>query len=118
MHLCRQALSALFYMIAAEPSHIVAAKSQVTFVLLASKFVVTCVIVTLDYFSAAASYGVLSGNPRLSDGRDEACHGVSAPPRIFISLLVQDLTRCLSIGALAAATTLQPKLQSSICCFR
>ena len=101
----RQALSALFYLIAAEPTHIVAAKSQVTLnsdsgsrvcYRTGSRASLYLVIVC----AAAARYGVLSRHARLPDGRYEACNGVRAAAFAAASCLLTPFpVRCVGCNS-------------------
>jgi hypothetical protein len=129
MQACRQALNALFYLIAAEPSHIVAAKSQVSspmpalanlnpnpspvtrcslslapFAVLGS--LKMCVCHCLILRAAAAVDGVSLGYPWLPDGRHEARHGVSADAAsCFACISCCPPARCVGCSSDSGAQT-------------
>jgi hypothetical protein len=65
------------------------------------------------HLAAAASYGVLLGRPRLPDGRDETCDGVSVSAATAVYL---PLVMLLSVDALDAAATAGFRLPSLTCC--
>ena len=63
--------------------------------------------------TAAASDGVLLGRPRLPDGRDETCDGVSVSAATAVYL---PLVMLLSVDALDATTTAGYRRPSLTCC--
>ena len=63
--------------------------------------------------TAAAGDGVLLGRPRLPDGRDETCHGVSVSAAAAACLRLDTLP---SVDALDATTTAGCRRPSLTCC--